>query len=47
MPEMVPSPAIRTAESLYFGDNADVVPEMVASPALEQQNHNIMGIMLM
>ena len=31
-------PGIRTAESHYLGENAEIVPEMIASPALEQQN---------
>ena len=31
-------PGIRTAESHYLGENAEIVPEMIACPALEQQN---------
>ena len=31
-------PGIRTAESHYLGEIAEAVPEMIVSPALEQQN---------
>ena len=37
---------IRTAESLNIGENAEVVPEEVVSPALEQQKPLILGKML-
>ena len=37
---------IRTAEWVYIGKNAEVVPEMMASPALEQQKQDILGKML-
>ena len=39
-------PGIRTAESRHIGGNAEVVPEMAASPALEQQNQVKLGKML-
>ena len=34
---------IRTAESMYLWENADLVLEKGASPTLEQQNHIICG----
>ena len=37
---------IRTAETGYIGENAGEVPEMMASPALEQQKRVILGKML-
>ena len=37
---------IRTAETGYIGENAEGVPEMMASPALEQQKQVIPGKML-
>ena len=39
-------PGIRTAESGYIEENAEAVPEMAASPALEQQNLIIWGKLL-
>ena len=37
---------IRTAELRNIWENAEEVPEMMASPALEQQNRVILGKML-
>ena len=35
---------IRTAESRYIGENADVVPDKAVSPALDQQNCGLRSV---